>query len=264
MTKPAHLRTLVLTTLALGLVPACYEGIDDAGSLDEFGDEQGETGLDDESTGESGDAGDTSGDPSDTSGDPSDTSTTSTSTTDTGTDTTSTTDSGTTETTTDTGEPMAGDMPDNAYCNPVDGWDAQWIAYELEVIELVNQARAQGGNCGAYGNKAPSGPLTWEPHLTCAARVHSLDMASKDYFDHTNLEGHDPGWRLGQAGYQGGGWGENIAAGYPSPSDAVQGWLDSDGHCNNMLSGDFTTTGVGYAYDAGASYGAYWTQTFGN
>jgi len=155
-------------------------------------------------------------------------------------------------------------MPNNAYCTPVSNWSAQWIDYELQVIELVNQARAQGGNCGANGNFPPSGPLTWEAHLTCAARVHSQDMAVNDFFSHTNLQGKDPGWRLGQAGYAGGGWGENIAAGYPDPNAAVQGWLDSDGHCANMLNSSFTLTGVGYAYDAGSSYGAYWTQTFGN
>ena len=44
----------------------------------------------------------------------------------------------------------------------------------------------------------------------------------------------------------------------------MQGWLDSDGHCANMLNGGFSKTGVGYAYGPGADYGHYWTQTFGN
>ncbi len=250
-------RCITLVTLVLACLPGCYEGIADEG-LDEFGGEQGESGTDaGESGGLEGEGDSSTTDPSTTDPSTTDPSTTDPSTTD---PTTSDTDPSTTTDTGDTG----GDLPANSYCDPVQVWDAEWVAYELEVIELVNQARAQGGNCGVHGNKPPSGPLTWEPHLTCAARVHSLDMASKDYFDHTNLEGHDPGWRLDQAGYAGGGWGENIAAGYPTPADAVQGWLDSDGHCNNMLEGDFTTTGVGYAYDEGSSYGAYWTQTFGN
>ncbi|NVB37956.1 CAP domain-containing protein [Pseudenhygromyxa sp. WMMC2535] len=155
-------------------------------------------------------------------------------------------------------------MPDNAYCNPVDDWDASWVAWELEVIELVNAARASGGSCGSEGTFAASGPLTWEATLTCAARVHSMDMGENDYFSHTNLMGNGPGWRLDQAGYSGGGWGENIAAGYGSPEDVVQGWLDSDGHCANMLNGSFTLIGVGYANVAGSDYGHYWTQTFGN
>ena len=159
---------------------------------------------------------------------------------------------------------MGGDVPDSPYCNPVANWEPQWVAWELEVIDLVNAARAMGGNCGSEGNFPASGPLTWEASLTCAARVHSKDMADKNYFSHTNLEGNGPGWRMGQAGYGGGGWGENIAAGYGSPAQAVQGWLDSDGHCAKMLNVGFSKTGVGYAYGAGTDYGHYWTQTFGN
>jgi hypothetical protein len=155
------------------------------------------------------------------------------------------------------------DVPDNAYCNPVANWDPEWIAWELEVLALVNQARSQGGNCGAQGNFGPSGPLTIDPALTCASRVHSKDMADNNFFSHTNLMGQDPGYRIGQAGYNGGGWGENIAAGYGSPQEAVQGWLDSDGHCANMLNPGFQDTGIGYAYGPNSSYGHYWTQTFG-
>jgi uncharacterized protein YkwD len=170
----------------------------------------------------------------------------------------------TTTTTTTTGggndpEPL----PDNAYCNPVSDWPQDWIDAELEVLDLVNQARAQGGNCGTEGNFPPSGPLEWHPALTCAARVHSKDMADNDFFSHTNLQGNGPGWRLAQAGYNGGGWGENIAAGYGDPNSVVQGWLDSDGHCANMLNPNFSLIGIGYAYGDG-QWGHYWTQTFGN
>lgn len=155
------------------------------------------------------------------------------------------------------------DVPDNAYCNPVSNWDAAWIDRELEVLDLVNQARAQGGNCGSEGNFPPSGPLSIHPALTCAARVHSKDMADNDFFSHTNLQGQGPGWRIGQAGYNGNGWGENIAAGYSSPQQVVDGWLDSDGHCSNMLNPGFSLIGIGYAYGGGSSYGHYWTQAFG-
>ena len=159
------------------------------------------------------------------------------------------------------GEPAP--MPNLPYCDPVSNWSANWVMLELEVVDLVNAARAQGGNCGSEGNFPPSGPLTWQANLTCAARVHSKDMADNNFFSHTNLQGNGPGWRLNQAGYNGGGWGENIAAGYGSPGQVVQGWLDSDGHCANMLNPSFSLIGVGYAFGNG-QYGHYWTQTFGN
>ena len=155
------------------------------------------------------------------------------------------------------------DVPDNAYCNPVSDWDPAWVDWELEVLELVNQARAQGGNCHSQGTFPPSGPLSIHPALTCAARVHSMDMADNDFFDHTNLQGKGPGWRLGQAGYMSNTWGENIAAGYGSPQEVVTGWLASDGHCSNMLEPGFDEIGIGYAYSNGSSYKHYWTQDFG-
>ncbi|WP_258182902.1 CAP domain-containing protein [Enhygromyxa salina] len=153
-------------------------------------------------------------------------------------------------------------LPNNDYCDPVSSWNANWVDMELEVLELVNQARAQGGDCDSQGVFAPSGPLSWDPTLTCAARVHSKDMADNNFFDHTNLQGNGPGWRFDQAGYNGGGWGENIAAGYSDPASVVQGWLDSDGHCANMLNPSFSLIGIGYATGNG-DWTHYWTQTFG-
>jgi uncharacterized protein YkwD len=37
----------------------------------------------------------------------------------------------------------------------------------------------------------------------------------------------------------------------------MTGWMSSDGHCSNIMTGVFEEIGVGY-YD-----GANWTQTFG-
>ena len=43
--------------------------------------------------------------------------------------------------------------------------------------------------------------------------------------------------------------GENIAAGQWTPEHVVQWWLDSDGHCKNMLDPRFREMGVGYYFD---------------
>lgn len=156
------------------------------------------------------------------------------------------------------------DVPPVAYCDPTLNWDPAWTERELQVLTLVNQARAVGGNCGAEGSFGPSAPLTIHPALMCAARIHSKDMADNNYFSHTNQQGNGPGWRMSQAGYGGGGWGENIGAGYGTPQDAVNGWLGSDGHCANMLNSGFSKIGIGYAYGQASQYGNYWTQKFGN
>jgi uncharacterized protein YkwD len=283
---------MLLVLASAAALVGCYDGIDPedwyantsfAGTLDETGESgvgmQDASGDGDGDPSTSGD-GDGDGDPTTTSGDgdgDGDPTTTGdgdgdgdgdpTTTTGDGDGDPTTTGDGDGDPTTDTGDGDGdGDpepLPNNPYCSPVSNWNPDWIAAELEVLELVNQARAQGGNCGTGGNFAPSGPLTWHAALTCAARVHSKDMNDNDYFDHTNLQGNGPGWRLGQAGYDGGGWGENIAAGYGDPVAVVQGWLDSDGHCANMLNPGFSLIGIGYVNGNG-EWGNYWTQTFGN
>lgn len=158
--------------------------------------------------------------------------------------------------------PEGQDVPDVAYCDPVSDWDADAAAAEVRVLELVNEVRATGGTCGGQSFGA-TGPLEMNGALRCAARVHSLDMASRGFFDHVNPEGEDPGIRIARAGYSYFTAGENIAAGQPSPEEAVAGWLDSPGHCVNILSPDFAEIGVGYVLAPGSVYPHYWTQTFG-
>jgi uncharacterized protein YkwD len=150
----------------------------------------------------------------------------------------------------------------NAYCEITQGWDPGWSALETDVLDLVNQYRAQGANCGSQGQKAPAPPLSMQANLRCAARVHSEDMDARSFFDHVNPSGEEPWDRFDRAGYTG--WnaaGENIAAGSPDAAGTMAQWMGSDGHCANIMNPDFTEIGVGYY--PGGQYGHLWTQTFG-
>lgn len=162
--------------------------------------------------------------------------------------------------------PPGAQVPDGAHCAPVAMWDSTWVQYEEEVLRLTNEARAVGHNCDSKGNFGPAPPLTMEAHLRCSARLHSMDMSLMGYFDHTNKAGLSPFTRMQQAGYVGSAMGENIAMGQRSPAEVVAGWLDSDGHCSNIMSPMFSQLGVGYY--AGASTGwqqsLLWTQNFGS
>ena len=155
------------------------------------------------------------------------------------------------------------EIPSNPYCNPVADWNGAWEAWELEVITLVNNARSTPTNCGTEGNFPAAPPVTLNGALTCSARSHSKDMGDNDFFSHTNLAGQGPGVRIDMAGYDPSTWGENIAAGQGSPAAVVNGWLDSDGHCANIMNASFTELGVGYYFAGGSTYGHYWTQNFG-
>ena len=57
-----------------------------------------------------------------------------------------------------------------------------------------------------------------------------------------------------------GSWGENIAAGYPTPASVVSGWLNSPGHRANIENPNYVSMGAGAA--SSASGQLYWAHTF--
>ncbi len=158
-------------------------------------------------------------------------------------------------------DPPTSDVPDNAYCAAVAGWSAAHKAFEEQVVVLVNQRRAAGATCGSYGTYPAAAPLTMNPALRCASRKHDLDMITNNFFSHTGTGGTTPWARMSSAGY--GSYktaGENIAAGQTTPATVVAGWMNSPGHCKNIMNAAFKEIGVGYA--PGGTYGHYWTQGF--
>lgn len=166
-----------------------------------------------------------------------------------------------------TGDSSGGDADDPAWMTPYcytvadKKWLGPWIEREQQLLGLVNQVRAEGYDCGTTGKFAPAAPLELEARLHCAARRHSQDMAERDFFDHINPDGEDPFDRLAEAGYTSFAFaGENIAAGSADPAVTVQGWLDSDQHCANMMDSKYTQIGLGF-YEGAGSYTYYWTQT---
>ena len=136
-------------------------------------------------------------------------------------------------------------------------------AVEVQVLDEVNARRQRGAVCG---NRAfsPAAPLQLQPQLTQAARAHSADMAARDFFDHTSPDGRTMTDRVRAAGFQGNAIGENIAAGRPTPRATVDEWMQSPGHCANIMDADFHFLGVGHAQRPGTTYTHYWTQDFGS
>ena len=81
---------------------------------------------------------------------------------------------------------------------------------------------------------------------------------------HMGSDGRNLEARAEDAGYTG--WtalGENVAGGASTPAQVVQGWLNSDGHCSNLMQPDFTDLGVGYVYMDDTTYRHHWVQNFG-
>ncbi|MGJ5752466.1 uncharacterized protein YkwD [Streptomyces puniciscabiei] len=116
------------------------------------------------------------------------------------------------------------------------------------VVQLVNAERAKVG-CH---------PLTVNPALTKAAQAHSADMAAHQNMSHTGSDGSSPGDRITRAGYSWSAYGENVAYGYATPEQVMNGWMNSPGHRANILNCSYKEIGVGLAQP-----GSYWTQDFG-
>jgi uncharacterized protein YkwD len=142
------------------------------------------------------------------------------------------------------------------------GWNSAWQTFECQVLDLTNQRRAQGASCGGTPYP-PVGPVSKHPQLTTSARLHAKDMGDNNFFDHVNLQGLDPFDRMKNAGFTGTTMGENIAAGQSTPAAVVQGWMQSTGHCKNIMNGKYKYLGVGYYYAPGSKYKHYWVQNFG-
>lgn len=144
-----------------------------------------------------------------------------------------------------------------------DGWPDAYATLEEQVLAETNKRRAAGADCRTKGKFGPAGPLAMHPLLTLAARKHSKDMATKNYFAHDNLEGKSPFDRMKAEGYKGSTMGENIAAGNSTAAKTVEQWMNSDGHCANIMNPKYTQLGVGYFYTSTSKYKHYWTQNFG-
>jgi uncharacterized protein YkwD len=89
-----------------------------------------------------------------------------------------------------------------------------------------------------------------------AAKDHSEDMNKNNFFEHTGSDGSTLQDRINKYHYSWSIIGENIAEGYSSEKDVVEGWIKSTGHCQNIMNGNFKEMGV-------ATSGVYWTQDFG-
>ncbi len=149
-------------------------------------------------------------------------------------------------------------------CGGVPGVPSANAEYEQRVVELVNAQRLANGNLA---------PLKHVDALTDSARYHATDMGQDNYFNHDSYD--RVGGTLVQVcgtwdriiGYYGTGWSalaENIAAGYSTPEDVMQGWMNSAGHRANILNPNLREIGVGYASISGSSYVRYWVQNFGS
>ena len=123
-------------------------------------------------------------------------------------------------------------------------------SYQIEVANLINNARAQAG----------LSPLTVNAQLTAAAQGHSIDMACHGLISHSGSDASSPSQRIAAAGYAASRSSEIIyGSGYPQT--AFDWWMSDTTHRNEILNPSVTEMGVGYAYMPDTTKG-YFTVDF--
>ena len=130
-----------------------------------------------------------------------------------------------------------------------------------QMLRLVNAARAEPRHCGR-SLMAAAPALRLNELLNGAALLHAQDMLRYDYFEHTGHDGSSPAQRVADAGYRYRLIGENIASGPETPQEALQGWLASPAHCQNLMDARFGEMGVGFAASRSGAAHIYWVQEF--
>ncbi len=133
------------------------------------------------------------------------------------------------------------------------------LNFQADVLGQINAARASSRLCGSVSFPAAAA-LTWNNTLFTAAARHSQNMATRQFFDHINPDGVTASQRVTLAGYVWSATGENIAAGYPDVSAVMKAWLDSPGHCKNIMNSAYVDVAVSCASTTRVQYPTYWTM----
>ncbi len=149
----------------------------------------------------------------------------------------------------------------DVYTTPQSVIDECMSDLDIEMLAAVNAARQVQRYCGE-DFKPAVGKLHWNCLLQESAIVHSLDMATHDFFSHTGSDGSTVAERVTATGYNWQSVGENLAAGQRTVTQVMEGLLASPGHCVNIMYETFTEFGFGYRTNDDTYYKRYWTQNF--
>ena len=165
-----------------------------------------------------------------------------------------------------------------------------WSPYERQVLAFVNEVRTKGtlngdanavtGTCAAgvgpmkallpssVGYLAASGHANWFATYGYTAHVE-LDHSFPSYYGETLTDRMIRGDRTVGSNVSASGAGENAAAGQTSPLEVMKAWLNSTGHCANIMNSVYTHMAPGYAAAAayraqpqGNIYKDSWVQVF--
>jgi uncharacterized protein YkwD len=128
---------------------------------------------------------------------------------------------------------------------------------QRKMVKLINDLRKSKRRCGNE-RFSPAGAVKWNNKLAIAALNQARDMAMSDMLGHTGSDGSSVQDRVEKVGYY---WqivAENIAAGRETSEAVVSLWLDSPGHCANLMNPGITEIGAACFRNPKSKYGTYW------
>jgi hypothetical protein len=102
------------------------------------------------------------------------------------------------------------------------------------VVDLTNQKRVENGLA----------PLNYSDQLSNAALFKGNDMLAKNYWAHIAPDGTEPWKFFLDAGYRYKYAGENLARDFSNAESAIEAWMTSPTHKENLLSPRYTEIGV--------------------
>lgn len=103
-----------------------------------------------------------------------------------------------------------------------------------QIVSLTNQKRSEIG----------VGSLTYSDTLSEAARQKGEDMLRQGYWAHVAPDGTEPWDFFANVGYAYRYAGENLARDFSNPTSAVEAWMASTSHRENLLSDRYKEIGV--------------------
>lgn len=140
--------------------------------------------------------------------------------------------------------------PTSAFCQAVAAPDPAERAFEDELLQALNEARAAGGvTCGSDPPSAKAGALRLDPRLSCAARVLASDIQTTRMRSLTDSLGRGSEERMNAAGYLDTQWAESFALQSSSATNAVNVMLGDSGSCPRLVDSSYQDVGVALVGD---------------
>lgn len=107
-------------------------------------------------------------------------------------------------------------------------------------------------------------PIATSATLDRVAQAYADDMLKRSHYGHVDPEGLTVRERAYAGGYDLRFIAENLAAGQPTADEAMDGWMKSEKHRENILSKIYTEAGFGLAIGRNKrGYQIIWVQVFG-